>query len=108
MLTMQFMQTLPLRDLQQRGSKAVPDTHDPVILTGRQGPLYLLVPVDPAHLADQEREIRRALARANLRAWQEQAVDAGLDTLTDADIEAEIAAARKAGKRSKRRSTRSA
>lgn len=102
------MQTLPLRDLQQRGTKAVPDTHAPVILTGREGPLYLLVPVDPAHLAEQEREIRRALARANLRAWQERSAEAGLDTLTDAEIEAEITAARTTGRRAKRRSPRKA
>ena len=99
------MQTIPLRDLQLRGTKAVPATHDPVVLTNRQGPLYLLVPADPEHLADQEREIRRALARANLRAWQDRAVEAGLDALSDAEIETEIKAARKARKRS-RRSTR--
>ncbi len=102
---MTAMQTIPLRDLQQRGAKAVPTTHDPVVLTGRQGPLYLLVPADPAHLAEQEREIRRAMARANLRAWQEQAVEAGLDTLTDADIAAEITATRTARRRDKRRSS---
>lgn len=101
------MQTIPLRDLQQRGAKAVPDTRDPVVLTGRHGPLYLLVPADPAHLAEQEREIRRAMARANLRSWQERAVEAGLDALTDAEIEAEIAATRR-DKRGKSRSIRTA
>lgn len=102
------MQSIPLRDLQQRGAKAVPDTHDPVVLTGRHGPLYLLVPADPAHLAEQEREIRRAMARTNLRSWQEQAVATGLDALTDAEIEEEIAVARRDAKQGKGRSIRTA
>ena len=88
------MQSIPLRDLQQRGTKAVPSNNEPVLLTGRQGPLYLLVPVDPEHVTEQQREIRRAMARANLRAWQDQATSHGLDQLSDADIEAEITAAR--------------
>ncbi|TVR17492.1 MAG: prevent-host-death protein [Planctomycetota bacterium] len=100
------MYTLPLRELQQRGAKALPQTHDPVVLTGRRGPLYLLVPVDPEHLADQERAVRRALAKTSLRAWQQRAMESGLDMLSDDEIEAEITAARNDSKRGQRRTTR--
>ncbi len=90
------MDSIALRDLQQRGAKALPHADRPVVVTGRSGPLFLLVPADPGNLAEQEREIRRAMARADLRAWQERAVEAGLDRLSDEEIEAEIAAMRAA------------
>ena len=66
----------------------------PILVTGRPGPMFLLIPADPDNLAEQEREITQAMARANLRAWQAKAVAAGLDQLTESDIDAEIALVR--------------
>ena len=89
------MLTIPIRDLQQRGTKAIAKgATGPVLVTGRPGALFYLIPADPSRLAEQEIELSRAMARADLRSWQTRAVAAGLDQTTDAEIEAEIAAVR--------------
>jgi hypothetical protein len=101
------MITIPIRDLQQLGAKAVEEAartagqsaDEPMLVTGRPGPLFYLIPVDTEHLEQQGLELRRAMARGNLRAWQQRAVAAGLDRLTDADIDEEIAAARRERRR---------
>ena len=91
------MRSIPIREFQQRGARAITKgAAGPFLVTGRPGPLFILVPVDAEHLAEQEREITRAMARADLRGWQARAVAAGLDQLGDAEIEAEIAASRAA------------
>jgi hypothetical protein len=90
------MHTIPIRDLQQRGTKAIAKgATGPVLVTGRPGALFYLIPADPSRLAEQEIELSRAMARADLRSWQTRAVAAGLDQTTDAEIGAEIAAVRK-------------
>jgi len=102
------MHTIPIRDLQQRGTKAIAKgTTGPVLVTGRPGALFHLIPADPSRLAEQEIELRRAMARADLRSWQTRAVAAGLDQTTDAEIGAEIAAVRKE-RRARSKSPRSA
>jgi hypothetical protein len=89
------MLTIPIRDLQQRGNKAITKgSTGPTLVTGRPGPLFFVVPADPSRLAEQELELSRAMARADLRSWQTRAVAAGLDRTTDAEIESEIAAVR--------------
>lgn len=89
------MLTIPIRDLQQRGTKALAmGSGKPVLVTGRPGPLFYVIPADPTRLAEQELELSRVMARANLRSWQARAVAAGLDQMTDQDIEAEIKAVR--------------
>lgn len=91
------MLTIPIRDLQQRGTKAIAkNTTGPMLVTGRPGALFYLIPADPSRLAEQEIELSRAMARADLRSWQTRAVAAGLNQTTDAEIEAEIAAVRRA------------
>jgi hypothetical protein len=91
-----IMLTIPIRDLQQRGTKAIAKgAMGPLLVTGRPGALFYLIPADPDHLAEQEVELRRAMARADLRSWQARAVAAGLDKITDAEIQAEIVAARR-------------
>ena len=89
------MLTIPIRDLQQRGIKAIAKgATGPVLVTGRPGALFYLVPADPSRLAEQEIELSRAMARADLRSWQARAVAAGLDQTTEAEIKAEIKAVR--------------
>lgn len=95
MSTIADMLTIPIRDLQQRGTKAIAkDAAGPVLVTGRPGALFYLIPADPTRLVEQEIELSRAMARADLRSWQTRAVAAGLDQTTDAAIKAEIAAVR--------------
>ena len=90
------MLTIPIRDLQQRGIKGIAKgAAGPMLVTGRPGPLFFLIPADPSRLAEQEIELRRAIARADLRSWQARAVAVGLDQTTETEIEAEIAVARK-------------
>jgi len=103
--TIASMLTIPIRELQQRGAKAIAKgAKGPMLVTGRPGALFYLIPADPSRLAEQEIELSRAMARADLRSWQTRAVAAGLDRTTDTEIEAEIAAVRK--ERRSRRKTR--
>lgn len=96
MSTIASMLTIPIRDLQQRGTKAIAkDTTGPMLVTGRPGALFYLIPADPTRLAEQEIELSRAMARADLRSWQTRAVEAGLDRTSSTEIEAEIAAVRR-------------
>ena len=91
------MRQVSLREFRTRGSKAlkkVPRT-ETVVLAGRKGPEYFLVPV-VEDLATQDRELRRAMAKASLRRDWQLARESGLDTIADAEIDAEIAEARKA------------
>lgn len=70
------------REFRTRGSKPlkkVPVT-ETIVLAGRNGPEYFLVPVIE-DLATQDRELQRAQ-------------ESGLDKLTDAEIDAEIAEVR--------------
>lgn len=89
------MLTIAIRDLQQRGTKAIAKgATGPMLVTGRPGALFYLIPADASRLAEQEIELSRAMARADLRSWQTRAVAAGLDRITHAEIESEIAAVR--------------
>ena len=84
------MRQVSLREFRTRGSKAleaVPDG-ETVLLAGQKGPAYFLVPV----LGDvvlEDRELRRAMAKANLRKNWNLAETAG-KTLSDEEIEREI------------------
>ena len=75
-----------------------------MLITGRPGALFYLVPADPKRLVEQEAELSRAMALADLRSWQSRAVAAGLDQLTDEHIDGDIRSARRERKaRSKSR-----
>ena len=96
------MRQISLREFRTRGAKAlqaVPQG-ETVLLSGQQGPAYFLVPV-LGDVAVEDRELRRALARASLREGWVHAADSGLDEITGEDIEGEIAQARAARKRRK-------
>jgi antitoxin (DNA-binding transcriptional repressor) of toxin-antitoxin stability system len=96
------MREVSLREFRTRGAnalKTVPQG-ETVLLAGQQGPAYFLVPVQ-GDIAIEERELRRAIAKASLRKSWRLAQDAGLDTMTDAQIDAEIAGMRKDRRRRK-------
>lgn len=99
----QPMNTVAFRDLQLRGTQALdPEVNRPVLVTGQSGPLFFLVPVDSKRVVEQEAEITRAMARADLRSWQTRAVDAGMNVLSDQEINGEIAAVRPARRMSQK------
>lgn len=91
------MNTLALRDLQLRGLQALdPEVNRPVLVTGQSGPLFFLVPADPKRVVEQEAELTRALARADLRSWHARTVETGMDAISDTEINEEIAVVRAA------------
>lgn len=87
------MRQVSLREFRTRGAKALEKVPkgETVLLAGQKGPAYFLVPA-VGDIAAQEREIRRAVAKANLR---EYARRAEAFPMTDEEIEQEIAAARR-------------
>lgn len=94
------MQQVSLREFRTRGAKALESIapNEIVLLSGQQGPAYFLVPAF-GDLALEERELRRAMTKAALRASWSAAETFGLATLSDADIDGEIDATRNARKR---------
>lgn len=95
------MRQVPLREFRTRGSKAlaaVPDG-ETVLLAGKDGPAYFLIPVMGDVIAE-DRELRRAMAKAGLRQnWR--AVEASGSEPADEEIQHEIQQARGAGRRRK-------
>ena len=86
------MRQVSLREFRTRGSKAlgaVPQG-ETVLLAGQQGPAYFLIPVI-GDIAAEERELRRAMAKASLR---QSALLAEKFPISDKEIEQEIAAVR--------------
>ena len=84
------MRQVSLRQFRTRGSQAlrtVPDG-ETVLLAGQKGPAYFLVPVLGDVIAE-DRELRRAMARASLRTNWRLAQETALE-ISDADIDAEI------------------
>ncbi len=84
------MRQVSLREFRTRGSKAleaVPNG-ETVLLAGQKGPAYFLIPV----LGDvilEDRELRRAMAKASLRKNWRLMEAAGVD-LSDEEIDREI------------------
>jgi antitoxin (DNA-binding transcriptional repressor) of toxin-antitoxin stability system len=84
------MRQVSLREFRTRGSKAletVPNG-ETVLLAGQKGPAYFLIPV----LGDvilEDRELRRAMAKASLRKNWRLAEAVGGD-LSDEEIDREI------------------
>lgn len=91
------MRQISLREFRTRGAKALEGVgaSETVLLSGQQGPAYFLVPVF-GDVALEDREFRRAMAKAALRAGWAAAEQSGVSAMTDAEIEAEIAASRAA------------
>jgi len=84
------MRQVSLREFRTRGSKAlkaVPEG-ETVLLAGQKGPAYFLIPV----LGDvivEDRELRRAIAKASLRKSWRLAEAAG-GSLSEEEIDREI------------------
>lgn len=86
------MRQVSLREFRTRGAKALSKVPrgETVLLAGQQGPAYFLIPVF-GDVAAEERELRRAMAKASLReSWRL----AEKFPITDEEIEQEIAAVR--------------
>lgn len=89
------MREVSLREFRTRGTKAleaVPQG-ETVLLAGQQGPAYFLIPVF-GDVAAEERELRRAMAKASLRESWRLAEESGASAMSEAEIESEIESAR--------------
>lgn len=96
------MRQVSLREFRTRGAKAlkaVPQG-ETVLLSGQQGPAYFLVPV-LGDVALEDRELRRAMAKASLRQSWRLAEAAGADRMSEEEIEHEIAQTRNGPRRRK-------
>jgi antitoxin (DNA-binding transcriptional repressor) of toxin-antitoxin stability system len=84
------MRQVSLREFRTRGAKAldaVPDG-ETVLLAGQKGPAYFLIPV-LGDVATEDRELRRAIAKASLRKnWR--LAEASGKVLGEEEIEREI------------------
>jgi hypothetical protein len=91
------MRQIAFRDFRLQGAKALGKLRpgEGVVLSGRQGPAYFLIPVEPGAMEVQEEELKTAMALAAMRDSWRRAEAAGLADLTMDEIDAEIAAARK-------------
>jgi antitoxin (DNA-binding transcriptional repressor) of toxin-antitoxin stability system len=88
------MRQVSLREFRTRGSKAleaVPDG-ETVLLAGQNGPAYFLIPV-LGDVTIEDRELRRAMAKASLRKSWRLAEASGKDMSED-EIEREISQVR--------------
>jgi antitoxin (DNA-binding transcriptional repressor) of toxin-antitoxin stability system len=85
------MRQVSLREFRTRGAKALESVPqgETVLLSGQQGPAYFLVPV-VGDVAAEDRELRRAMAKASLRANWAHAEALGLADTADAEIDHEI------------------
>lgn len=94
------MRQISLREFRTRGAKALQAVPrgETILLAGQQGPAYFLVPVVD-DIAEQDRDLRRAIAKASLREGWREAERLGLDKMTAGEIDAEISRARAERKR---------
>jgi antitoxin (DNA-binding transcriptional repressor) of toxin-antitoxin stability system len=93
------MRQVSLREFRTRGAKALKavPAGETVLLAGQTGPAYFLVPV-LGDVAQEDRELRRALAKSSLRqSWRLAAEDN--EPITEQEIDLEIKAARSARRR---------
>jgi antitoxin (DNA-binding transcriptional repressor) of toxin-antitoxin stability system len=98
------MRQVSLREFRTRGAKALEavPVGETVLLSGQQGPAYFLVPV-VGDVAMEDRELRRAMAKASLRESWVNAQASGLAIMSLDDIDREIGQVRAVGKRAKSR-----
>jgi antitoxin (DNA-binding transcriptional repressor) of toxin-antitoxin stability system len=96
------MRQISLREFRIRGSKAIEAVPqgETILLSGQQGPAYFLVPV-LGDVAIEDRELRRAMAKASLRENWLLAKATGLDQMNAEGIANEIKQVRKVRKRRK-------
>ena len=101
LLTLLSVNAKSLRELQQKGEKAI--GQDPMIVFNRKGPLGVLIPVTQESLPRIQREIQKMLALESLSQSWKLAQEAGLDQLTENEVASEVRIARNAHAKSKRR-----
>ena len=96
------MRQISLREFRTRGSKALEavPAGETILLSGQQGPAYFLVPV-LGDVAMEDRELRRAMAKASLRENWLHARANGADQMNEEGIADEIKRARKVRRRQK-------
>lgn len=89
------MRHVSLREFRTRGSKALQDVPagETTLLVGQNGPAYFLVPV-VSEVIQQDRELRRAMAKTSLREGWRLAQSVG--EISDKEIDEEINQARSA------------
>jgi hypothetical protein len=99
------MRQVAFRDFRLQGAKALGKLRpgDAVVLSGRQGPAYFLIPVESESMEAQEEELKTAMALAAMRESWRWAESAGLADMTMDEIDAEIAASRKEPPTAKKR-----
>ena len=87
------MRQVSLREFRIRGAKALGEVPhgETVLLAGQQGPAYFLVPVF-GDVAAEDKELRRAMAKASLREGWRLAESA--DKIGSEEIDREIARVR--------------
>jgi antitoxin (DNA-binding transcriptional repressor) of toxin-antitoxin stability system len=85
------MRQISLREFRIRGAKALASVPEgeTILLAGQQGPAYFLVPV-LGDVALEDRELRRAMAKASLREGWRLAESPGQDPMDEAEVEREI------------------
>ena len=91
------MRHVSLREFRTRGAKVLADVPagETTLLVGQDGPAYFLVPV-VGDVIQEDRELRRAMAKASLRQGWRSAVEVG--ELSDEEIAAEIRDSRASGR----------
>ena len=87
------MRHVSLREFRTRGAKALEEVPlgETTLLVGQNGPAYFLVPV-VGDVIQEDRELRRAMAKASLREGWLLASSVG--EMSDEEIEQEIGAVR--------------
>jgi len=96
------MRQVSLREFRTRGAKALEAVPkgETVLLSGQQGPAYFLVPV-LGDVALEDRELRRAMAKASLQESWRLAETSGLNRMTEDDIDREVGQVRTTHRRRK-------
>jgi antitoxin (DNA-binding transcriptional repressor) of toxin-antitoxin stability system len=96
------MRQVSLREFRTRGAKALESVPkgETVLLSGQQGPAYFLVPV-LGDVALEDRELRRAMAKASLQESWRLAAESGLSRMSDDLIDREIEQVRTVRRRRK-------
>ena len=89
------MQTKSLREIQQKGERAIRTGDEPILLTTRKGPVGIFVPVTSESVSYMERDLRKMMALQSLRETWHLARETGLDRLSRAEIDREIGFVRK-------------
>jgi antitoxin (DNA-binding transcriptional repressor) of toxin-antitoxin stability system len=91
------MRQVSLREFRTRGTKVLAGVPkgETVLLAGQQGPAYFLIPVI-GDVVTEDRELRRAMAKASLRKGWLLAKSSKLDPISDEEIDREIAQVRTA------------